>query len=80
MVSVFIAVAFTFTNRTGSVVYLSRARLREHHENFSIPSEAIRDIFGWREIKFPNQATGLLEDHEHVLHTDQHVQTSIAYG
>jgi hypothetical protein len=36
----FDAVVFTFTNQTGSVVYLYRARLRERPKNFPIPLAA----------------------------------------
>jgi hypothetical protein len=72
------AVGLIFTNRTGTVVYLHRVRLRECAERFSIPPAAIRDISGgWREIKFEN-GNGRLEDQERVLHTNQSANTSIA--
>lgn len=46
------AVGFTFTNHTGSVVYVSRVRLRENQTHFPIPPAAVRSISGGRELKF----------------------------
>ena len=74
----FNAVNFIFTNRTGQVVYLSGARLRECQEHFSIPPDAIRDISGWRELKFFNNNAGRFEDQEYTLHTGRSITTSIA--
>jgi hypothetical protein len=72
------AVAFTFANGTGSVVYLSRVSLRECGRNFPVPPAAVKDISdGGHEIKFQNQ-TGALIDRERLLHTGQNAETSIA--
>jgi hypothetical protein len=73
------AVAFTFTNRTDSVVYLSQARLRENRRNFPIPMAAVADLSGgWREIKFRAPNSNALIDQERVVHTGQSAYTSIA--
>jgi hypothetical protein len=71
------AVGFTFTNLTGSVVYLRRVRLLEHQDNFPIPQAAVRDLSGWCQIKFQvqnaimigGQPTFPLIDHERILQT-----------
>jgi hypothetical protein len=45
------AVNLTFTNLTGSIVYIRLARLREQRSNFPIPPAAVRSISGgWREL------------------------------
>ena len=45
------AVVLTFINQTGSIVYLSRARLTEVQKRFPIPVAASRDMArGWREL------------------------------
>lgn len=75
----FAAVGFQFTNRTGSVVYINRVRLKEHTRTFQIPSVAVRDLAGgWREIKFLNEKNHALELHEFILQTSQSAHTSIA--
>jgi hypothetical protein len=72
------AVSLIFTNRTGSVVYLSRARLREVQKNFPIPIDAAQDILGgWRGLKFINQS-GINIEHELILQTNNSAETSIA--
>ena len=49
------AVMLTFINQTGSVVYLSRARLTEVQKNFPVPIAASRDMArGQRELVFLN--------------------------
>ena len=74
----FDAVQFQFTNRTGSVVYLSRARLREHQKYFSIPIAAARDISGgWRELKFMAR-NGTMIDHECIVQANCNAITTIA--
>ena len=80
------AVGFIFTNDAGSVVYLSRVRLRERQRNFPIPPAAVRDLSGgWRELKFATQhpPPGIqggvpLIDRERVLQTGDTAYTSIA--
>jgi hypothetical protein len=70
-------VGLTFTNRTASVVYISRPRLLERRSSFPTPAAAVRDLSGWCELKFqaPN---GRHIDHEQVLQTDGSAITSIA--
>jgi len=70
-------VGFAFTNRTPSVVYVRRVRLRENQKNFPIPPAAVRSVSGWREIKFENQ-NGQLVDDERILNTTDRALTSIA--
>jgi hypothetical protein len=73
------AIYFTFTNRTGSVVYLSRARLQACKKRFPIPVVAARDISrGWRELKFNKSSPGRFADDECILQTNDRVMTSIA--
>jgi hypothetical protein len=49
-------VDFAFKNRTGSVVYLYHARLRESPKRFPVPPAAARNISdGSRELKFAIQ-------------------------
>jgi hypothetical protein len=74
----FDAVALTFRNLTGSVVFLSRARLREQYKNFSVPPQAVKDLSGWREIKFKEKTSDQLRDLEVVLQTNESAETSIA--
>ena len=74
----FNAVEFIFTNRTGCVVYISGARLRECQKRFQIPLAAIRDISGWHELKFQKDSTPNLSDHERILQTYDRVMTNIA--
>jgi hypothetical protein len=75
----FDAVDLIFTNRTGRVVYLSRARLRECRKRFPIPLDAAKDISGgWRELKFNRSSPGLFTDDECILQTNDRVMTSIA--
>jgi hypothetical protein len=47
------AVALTFINQTGSIAYLSHARLKENMRHFPVPKQASRDMAdGWRELVF----------------------------
>jgi hypothetical protein len=71
------AVGFTFTNRTGSVVYVRQVRLYENQTNFPIPPAAVRNISGGREIKFGNQHGKLIDD-ERILNANDRALTSIA--
>src|SRR5262249_52367533 len=74
------AIYLIFTNRTGSVVYLSRARLRGRTKRFPIPAAAVRDLSGgWHELKF-GTSTGDLKDQECILQTNGRVATGIAVG
>jgi hypothetical protein len=74
----FNALNFEFINRTGQVVYLSRARLHEHQKTFPVPPEAARDVSGWCELKFANRHTGLLDLNDIVLQTADRATTGIA--
>lgn len=65
-------------NRTGGVVYLYRARLRERRENFPIPEAAARDLGGWRELKFIEPGTGSQVDDEWIIQANNSAYTSIA--
>jgi hypothetical protein len=74
----FDAVAFQFANRTGNVVYLSRARLRGRQKNFPIPVIAARDISGgWHQLKFMT-CTGDLTEHECIVQANSSAITIIA--
>ena len=75
------AVNLTFTNRTGRVVYLARARLRDNPSHFPVPPAAVRDLSGgWRELKFAIQQNErlLFIDHERVLQSNESALTNIA--
>jgi hypothetical protein len=73
----FPSVDLIFTNRTGRVVYLSHARLRESKKRFPIPLPAVRDISGgWRELKF--EKGGVLSEQECILQTNGRIMTNIA--
>jgi hypothetical protein len=75
----FPSVELIFTNRTGQVVYLSRARLRGYQRRFPIPLAAARDISGgWCELKFVWSKPPFLVDHECILQTNESVMTNIA--
>ena len=76
---IFPAVELIFANRTGRVVYLSRARLRECQKSFPIPSAAAKYISGgWRELKFQWSDPSKMVDHVCILQTNENVITSIA--
>jgi hypothetical protein len=66
------AVILTFINQTGSVVYLSRAKLKAVRRNFHIPIAASRDLaFGWHELVFAlASAPDSFNNYECVLQTD----------
>jgi hypothetical protein len=71
------AIGIIFTNRTGSVIYLGRARLREVEKAFPVPADAVRDMFGgWRELKFLDRANNYA-DHELILQTNMSAKTCI---
>jgi hypothetical protein len=72
-------VDFIFTNRTGSVVYLNRARLRERQSRFPVPLWAVKDIGdGWRELKFLDRSMNQLTQDECILQTNDRAVTNIA--
>jgi hypothetical protein len=74
-------VDLTFTNRTGSVVYLYNARLRENQKHFPVPMAADRDMSGgWRELKFGVQQNNAIvfTEHHQVLQTSDSAITNIA--
>lgn len=74
----YLAIGITFTNRTGSIIYLGRARLREVPKDFPVPMDAARDMSGgWRELKFLNQSDRFV-DHEMILHTNKSAVTCMA--
>jgi hypothetical protein len=65
------AVLLTFINQTGSIVYLSRARLTEVQKTFPIPIAASRDMArGQRELVFLNPASQIHDHYECILQTD----------
>jgi hypothetical protein len=75
----FEAVMLSFINRTGSVVYLSRARLTEVQKNFPVPVAASRDMArGWRELVFAIPPNLHHDSHECILQTDGRAVASIA--
>jgi hypothetical protein len=75
------AVHLIFTNRTGSVVYLSRARLRGHANRFPIPPTAVKGLSGgWHELKFDTSNAGNFNQDECILQTNARVGTVIAVG
>ncbi|MFZ0839602.1 MAG: hypothetical protein WAM77_19225 [Xanthobacteraceae bacterium] len=75
----FDAVELVFTNRTGCVAYVSRARLRERKKHFPIPPAAVGDISnGWRELKFQKVGTLSLIEDECILQTNDRRVTNIA--
>jgi hypothetical protein len=76
--SSFSALNFEFINRTGQVVYLSRARIQGHQKTFPVPPEAARDVSGWCELKFFNMYTGLLDLNDITLQTAGRATTGIA--
>ncbi len=69
------AVGFTFTNRTGSVVYVNRVRLRAHKKNFPIPPAAVKSPSGWHELKFQQRNSAALIDDERIFNTNERVLT-----
>jgi len=72
------AVNLTFTNLTGSIVYIRLARLREQRSNFPIPPAAVRGISGgWRELKFLDENRNFTRD-QLILETGGRAVTSIA--
>jgi hypothetical protein len=74
----FPSVDLIFTNRTGHVVYLSRARLRECQRRFPIPLTIAKDISGgWREVKFAWKNPQHLNDDECILQTNDRVMTNM---
>jgi hypothetical protein len=75
----FDAIYFEFTNKTGSVAYLSRARLRENRKRFPIPIEAAKEISGgWRVLHFQQTGSASFAESECVLQTDKSITTSMA--
>jgi len=66
------AVLLTYINQTGSIVYLSHARLREVQKNFPVAQIASRDAQGWREQTFalPTNPAGSFDHYECILQTD----------
>jgi hypothetical protein len=71
------AVNLTFTNLTGSIVYIRLARLREQRSNFPIPPAAIKSIGGWRELKFLDENRNFTRD-QVILETGGRAVSSIA--
>ncbi len=73
------AVMLTFINQTGSIVYLSRARLTEVQKRFPIPVAASRDMArGWRELVFAIPPSQNFDHYECILQTDAIVGRAIA--
>lgn len=75
----FTSAELIFTNRTGRVVYLSRARFRPNRRRINIPQVAARDLTdGWYELKFVNNQTQMLDRHECILQTNAVTMANIA--
>ena len=69
------AVMLTFINQTGSIVYLSRARLTEVQKNFPIPITASRDMArGWRELVLRTPRDQVYTLYECILQTHKQVE------
>ena len=72
------AVAFDFTNHTGSVVYLAGGRIKKCTDLFSVPVDASRDIAeGSYHLSFMD-ANGGFVHRELTLQTNQSSRTVIA--
>jgi hypothetical protein len=72
------AVAIEVINHTGSVVYLTGARIKDCSELFSVPLDASRDIAeGSYHLAFMN-ADGGFTEREYTLQTNQAAYTGIA--
>ncbi len=64
-------VVITFINQTGSIAYLSRARLIETPRNFSVPAAASRDVArAWRELALAVPPGTTFNRYETILQTD----------
>lgn len=73
------SVLLTFINQTGSIVYLSRARLTEVQKNFPVPIAASRDMArGWRELVFAIPPDNFHSVYECILQTDVETGRAIA--
>lgn len=73
-------VAITFINQTGSVAYLSRARLIEVTKNFSVPPAASRDLArAWRELALAIPPNGAFDRYETILQTDIQHDRAVAF-
>ena len=65
------AITLTFINQTGSIVYLSHARLREVKKRFEVPVAASRDMArGQRELVFAIPPSTKFDQYECILQTD----------
>ncbi len=73
-------VVITFINQTGSIAYLSRARLIETPKNFSVPSAASRDVArAWRELALAIPPNNTFDRYETILQTDIQNDRAIAF-
>jgi hypothetical protein len=74
-----VAVAIDFTNHTGSVVYITGTRIKECTSQFSVPTDASRDIAeGSYHLSFLDAASGGFDHRELTLQTNESGRTAIA--
>jgi hypothetical protein len=72
------AVSIDFTNHTGSVVYLTGARIKRCSRLFRVPIDASKDIAeGSYHLKFMDETGGFVH-REQTLQTNQNAHTCIA--
>jgi hypothetical protein len=72
-------VNLNFLNNTGSVVYITNARLLKCSPRFPIPPEALRDIAEFsHELKFLDNNTKRYIKRQITLHTNEEAVTCIA--
>ncbi len=73
------AVSLDFTNHTGSVVYITGARIKKCTGQFSVPIDASRDIAeGSYHLSFMDASSGGFVHRELTLQTNQSGRTVIA--
>jgi hypothetical protein len=72
------AISIEFTNHTGSVVYITGARIKRCSSLFPVPIDASRDIAeSSYHLKFMDQSGGFVH-REQTLQTNQTARTSMA--
>jgi hypothetical protein len=73
------AISIDFTNHTGSVVYLTGARIKRCSSLFRVPIDASRDIAeSSYHMKFMDQLSGKFVHREQTLQTNQGAHTCMA--
>lgn len=73
------AIAIDFINHTGSVVYVTNARIRKTTSRFPIPPDATRDISGGGYSLAFLAVGGLFTDRETTIQTNAEGKTCMAY-